>query len=104
MYLTRQSVCFRAATNESSPRKCDENMTILELRWGLLQPPLNPVILQLFMKTTRTLEGERATVSLKENPRLLSVKNHTLCEEISYSKGSQSYLNIEVSEGNTWIS
>lgn len=51
MYLTRQSVCFRAATNESSLCKCDENLTTLELRWGLLQPQLDPMILQPFMKT-----------------------------------------------------
>ena len=49
-------------------------------------------------------EGELATVALKENSRLLSIKNYTLYEEISYFKGSQSYLNMKVSEGNTWIS
>lgn len=71
---------------------------------GLLQPQLNPVILRPFIKNMKEREGELATVALKENSRLLSIKNYTLYEEISYFKGSQSYLNMKVSEGNTWIS
>lgn len=47
----------------------------------------------------KALEGERAAVSLKKTPGSYQEKNHTLCEEISYSKGSQSSLNMKVSEG-----
>ena len=47
----------------------------------------------------KALEGERAAVSLKKTPGSYQEKNHTLSEEISYSKGSQSSLNMKVSEG-----
>lgn len=46
-----KSSVFQSTTNEVPLCKCDENLTTLELRWGLLQPTAGPMILQPFMKT-----------------------------------------------------